>query len=101
MTEKYKFNLKEAQAFSDFMMPMLRWDPNKRATAEEMLKHSWLCMPADYNPKVQEEIPSAIEDVDHYYYKVEMAELTAGSEKDCAEAEMSDEDPFSGSDFSD
>ena len=32
---------------------MLRWDPNKRANAEEMLKNPWLSMPADYSPKVE------------------------------------------------
>lgn len=53
MTEKYKFKEKEAQAFTDFLIPMLRWDPNKRASAEEMLKHPWLTMPADYSPKVE------------------------------------------------
>lgn len=33
-SEKYKFNTKEASALSEFLLPMLRWDPNKRATAE-------------------------------------------------------------------
>jgi len=34
LSEKYKFNDKEAAALTDFLLPMLRWDPNKRATAE-------------------------------------------------------------------
>ena len=34
LTEKYKFNEKEALAFNDFLLPMLRLDPNKRATAD-------------------------------------------------------------------
>lgn len=32
--EKYKFKLSEAKAFADFLMPMLHWDPEKRASAE-------------------------------------------------------------------
>ena len=42
LTEKYKFNEKEAQAFTEFLLPMLHWDPDKRASAEHMLDHSWL-----------------------------------------------------------
>ena len=33
LSEKYKFNDKEAVAFNDFLLPMLRLDPNKRASA--------------------------------------------------------------------
>lgn len=102
LTEKYKFKDVEAQAFTDFLVPMLRWDPNKRANADEMLKNSWLSMPADYSPKV--EVPAGIEpvpspeDEDQYYYKAEMSKLTDGSEMDCADAEDSAHDLFSDSD---
>lgn len=34
LSEKYKFNQKESIAFAEFLEPMLRWDPNKRASAE-------------------------------------------------------------------
>jgi serine/threonine-protein kinase SRPK3 len=51
LSEKYKFNDKEATALADFLLPMLRWDPNKRATAEQMLKHPWLTMEPEYNVK--------------------------------------------------
>jgi len=53
LTEKYRFCEKEARALSDFLEPMLRLDPNKRATAQEMLRHPWLQMPADYDTKVK------------------------------------------------
>jgi len=32
--EKYRFKEEEARSFADFLMPMLEWDPEKRATAE-------------------------------------------------------------------
>ena len=40
--EKYKFKEAEAKAFADFLLPMLAWDPNHRASAKAMLKHPWL-----------------------------------------------------------
>lgn len=55
LSEKYKFNDKEANAFTEFLLPMLRMDPNKRATAEQMLKHPWLTMEADYDTKMTPE----------------------------------------------
>jgi hypothetical protein len=33
MMKKYNMNEKDATEFSDFMMPMLEWYPDKRATA--------------------------------------------------------------------
>lgn len=40
--EKYEWSLEEAEAFADFLKPMLQFDPAKRATAAECLKHPWL-----------------------------------------------------------
>jgi len=31
---------------------MLHWDPNTRASAESMLQHPWLTMPAVYETKL-------------------------------------------------
>ncbi|XP_013384129.1 SRSF protein kinase 3 isoform X2 [Lingula anatina] len=42
LTEKYEWDPKEAQAFADFLKPMLEFDTSKRATAEECLRHPWL-----------------------------------------------------------
>lgn len=33
---------------------MLSWDHEKRATAQQMLKHPWLSMPANYETKYTE-----------------------------------------------
>ncbi|KDR18100.1 Serine/threonine-protein kinase SRPK2, partial [Zootermopsis nevadensis] len=42
LTEKYDWNRKEAEAFANFLTPMLEFDPNLRATAAECLAHPWL-----------------------------------------------------------
>ena len=47
--EKYKIKEAEALAFADFLLPMLRYQPDQRATAQEMLNHPWLSMPANFD----------------------------------------------------
>lgn len=42
LIEKYEWDPSEARAFTEFLIPMLAFDPNERATASECLKHSWL-----------------------------------------------------------
>jgi len=42
LTEKYGFADADAAAMSDFLMPMLDFSPEHRATAGEMLTHPWL-----------------------------------------------------------
>ena len=49
--EKYRIREDEAQAFADFLEPMLAWYPHKRATAQQMLEHPWLNMPANFEYK--------------------------------------------------
>lgn len=41
LTEKYEWSLEQADEFSSFLKPMLEYDPAKRATAAECLKHPW------------------------------------------------------------
>ena len=54
LVKKYNFKEKEAKAFSDFLMPMLEYYPDKRAGARELLKHPWLNMPPDFDYKISE-----------------------------------------------
>ncbi len=49
--EKYRIKEDEAKALADFLKPMLEWYTWKRATAQEMLSHPWLNMPAKYDYK--------------------------------------------------
>lgn len=48
LMEKYKMKEDEASMLSDFLLPMLEWYPEKRATAQEMLSHPWLNMEPNY-----------------------------------------------------
>jgi len=54
LTEKYSIREDEAQAFADFLQPMLEWHHDKRATAQEMLEHPWLKMDTNYDYKYTE-----------------------------------------------
>jgi len=47
--EKYRMKEHEAEALNDFMMPMLEYYPEKRISAQELLKHPWLNMPANFD----------------------------------------------------
>ena len=42
LVEKYKLAKEEAQGLTDFLLPMLHLDPDKRITAESALKARWL-----------------------------------------------------------
>ncbi|XP_050073926.1 SRSF protein kinase 3 [Anopheles maculipalpis] len=42
LIEKYEWPEEDALEFSDFLKPMLDYDPRTRATAADCLRHSWL-----------------------------------------------------------
>ena len=42
LTEKYKWDEARARQFADFLLPMLEYDPNVRASAQTCLQHPWL-----------------------------------------------------------
>ena len=47
--KKYHFKENEAQALTDFLLPMLEFYPERRATARDLLRHPWLTMPPNYD----------------------------------------------------
>jgi len=51
LKEKYGFQADDADAFSSFLLPMLVFEPDMRATAAECLKHPWLQSVASLFPK--------------------------------------------------
>jgi serine/threonine protein kinase len=55
LVEKYRFKEYEAQSFADFLILMLDWDPDRRFSAQKMLDHPWLKMPANYETRMTEE----------------------------------------------
>lgn len=54
LMEKYKIVETEAEALADFLLPMLEWYPERRATAQDMLKHPWLNMESNYECTMNE-----------------------------------------------
>jgi serine/threonine protein kinase len=54
LMEKYKIKEEEASALADFLLPMLKYYPNQRACAQEMLNHPWLNMPANFDCHMSE-----------------------------------------------
>ena len=54
LIKKYHFKENEAEALSNFMLPMLEYYPEKRASAKKMLSHPWLKMPDNFNFKMSD-----------------------------------------------
>ena len=52
LVEKYHFKEDEAEAFANFLFPMLSWYPWERATARKMLDHEGLRMADNYDYKL-------------------------------------------------
>uniref|UniRef100_A0A4W4EZ36 non-specific serine/threonine protein kinase n=1 Tax=Electrophorus electricus TaxID=8005 RepID=A0A4W4EZ36_ELEEL len=44
LLDKYEWSQEDAEAFTDFLLPMLELVPEKRATAAECLHHPWLAL---------------------------------------------------------
>lgn len=75
--EKYRMKEHEADALSSFLMPMLGYYPEKRISAQELLKHPWLNMPADFDYLMS----------DREYEKMMMIKKNAKKEKSAAPEE--------------
>ncbi len=52
--EKYRLKEAEAQGLTDFLLPMLEYYPERRATAQQMLSHYWLNMPSNFEHLMNE-----------------------------------------------
>ncbi|KAK4261657.1 hypothetical protein QN277_004621 [Acacia crassicarpa] len=42
LTDKYNFSASDAREFSEFLLPLLDFSPEKRPTAQQCLEHPWL-----------------------------------------------------------
>lgn len=69
--EKYRIKEHEAEALTDFIMPMLEYYPEKRNSAQELLNHPWLNMPANFDYLMS----------DREYEKMMMVKKNAKKEK--------------------
>ncbi|CAD5221917.1 unnamed protein product [Bursaphelenchus xylophilus] len=50
LVEKYQWPEHHARGFADFLVPMLEFDPEKRISATEALKHPWINTPISEDP---------------------------------------------------
>lgn len=57
LTQKYGWSKSEAHAFSDFLVPMLDYDPKKRATAFECLQNPWIQQQITTTPRSESTRP--------------------------------------------
>ena len=51
LVEKYRIKEDEACLLADFLLPMLSWNHETRASAQTMLNHPWLNMTDNYEYK--------------------------------------------------
>jgi len=42
LKERYNWSDVDARDFADFLLPMLDYNPGRRATAEQCLRHPWM-----------------------------------------------------------
>lgn len=85
LMEKYRIKEEEAVPLADFLLPMLGWYPDRRATAKQMLEHPWLNMPSNYDYKMS----------DKEYSKLSLKKSIiekAESEEEIGELQESDRD---------
>ena len=54
LMEKYRIKEEEAGPLSEFLLPMLEWYPDRRATAQQMLDHPWFNIPSNYDYKMSD-----------------------------------------------
>jgi serine/threonine-protein kinase SRPK3 len=52
LVEKYRLSEVEAQQLSSFLLPMLKYKPENRSSAQAALRHPWLNMPSNYDYRI-------------------------------------------------
>ena len=78
LMKKYKIKHNEAKALADFLLPMLEYYPEKRASAREMLNHPWLKMEPNFDYLMSD-------------WEVEKMNLIANNKKEMKEKEEKEE----------
>ena len=81
LVKKYHFKEFEAQALTDFLLPMLEYYPERRASARELLRHPWLTMPPNYDYRMS----------DTEIFKMNMRENLLGNYYDIDERKKDEE----------
>ena len=93
LMEKYHIKPEEAKALSSFLLPMLTWLPNKRATARDMLSHPWLSMTENYNIKMTDKQYTAM-NLKKDIIKKEEHNVPMETDEDDDNADMEDNSDF-------
>eukprot|EP00923_Selenidium_pygospionis_P028222 GHVN01050839.1.p1 GENE.GHVN01050839.1~~GHVN01050839.1.p1 ORF type:complete len:979 (+),score=221.71 GHVN01050839.1:2704-5640(+) len=76
LEQKYRFPPAEAANFSDFLLPMLELDPQKRSKASDVLLHPWLQLTGQSQAAFPEDV-SHIADVNHLPHLTQLTPRTA------------------------
>lgn len=54
--QKYEWPLEHAAQFASFLIPMLAFDQEERATARQCLQHDWLKPFGGKNPRIRKNL---------------------------------------------
>lgn len=86
LRKRYKWDADKAASFAQFLLPMLEYDPKRRATASQCLQHPWLTGSSGATP-VQKDAQK--EDAEVVEKETEM-EVQQDEKKDLGEIERMD-----------
>lgn len=56
LMQKYEWPLEHAAQFASFLIPMLAFDQEERATARQCLQHDWLKPFGGKNPRIRKNL---------------------------------------------
>lgn len=63
LMEKYEYGEQDAKEFADFLVPLLDFVPEKRPTAAQCLRHSWVAsLPRSKEPAEEERTCDAVQE---------------------------------------